>query len=140
MEEANEAAWREAHKRLSLELLIHGHLGSVCAALNYGSELIGDWNAAQGFWSSDNTGEKIALMHSELSEALEADRKSAKVGTPVMCDKLGLAHLTAVEEELADVLIRVMDFAGHHKLNLGGALRDKLLFNLTRPYRHGKKY
>lgn len=90
------------------------------------------WNHHQGFWTSDNTGEKIALMHSELSEALEADRKKAA------SDKI--PGFTGVEEELADCIVRILDFAGKHNLRLGEAFFAKLKMNLSRPYKHGKLY
>ena len=89
--------------------------------------------AAQGFWDSANTGEKIALMHSELSEMLEADRKSIEVSEHI-------PEFSGVEEELADLIIRALDFAGHHELRLGEAILAKMTFNLNRPFKHGKKY
>jgi NTP pyrophosphatase (non-canonical NTP hydrolase) len=88
---------------------------------------------AQGFWESDNTGEKIALMHSELSEMLEADRKNITTSEHI-------PEFTGVEEELADLIIRALDFAGHHQLRLGEAVVAKMAFNLNRPFMHGKKY
>lgn len=57
---------------------------------------------------------KIALIHSKLSEALEGDRKS------LMDDKL--THRTALETELADVVIREGDLAGAVNLLLGPAI------------------
>lgn len=92
-----------------------------------------NWNAYQGFWADDNTGSKIALMHSELSEALEADRKD--LPSEVLPE-----GFSGVEEELADCIIRILDFAGRHDLDLAGALYHKLHFNLSRPYRHEKKF
>lgn len=106
--------------------------GGLQAAIEKHSQLISNWNARQGFWDCDNTGEKIALMHSELSEALEADRKD------LMSDHI--ADFSGVEEELADCMIRIMDFAGHHNLRLSEAITAKLQFNLSRPYKHGKAY
>jgi len=94
--------------------------------------VISQWNTHQGFWESDNTGEKIALMHSELSEALEADRKD------LPSDKID--GFSGVEEELADCVIRIMDFAGKHDLRLGEAIAAKLQINLQRPHMHGKAY
>jgi NTP pyrophosphatase (non-canonical NTP hydrolase) len=87
----------------------------------------------QGFWDSANTGEKIALMHSELSEMLEADRKSIDSSEHI-------PEFTGVEEELADLIIRALDFAGYHELRLGEAILAKMNFNLNRPFKHGKKY
>jgi NTP pyrophosphatase (non-canonical NTP hydrolase) len=71
-----------------------------------------------------NVGEAIALMHSELSEALEAHRK----------DKMDdhLPHRKGLEVELADALIRVFDFAGGYNLDLGGAVAEKLAYNKQR--------
>lgn len=71
-----------------------------------------------------NKGERFALMHSELSEAFEGERKD-------LMDS-HLPHRKAVEVELADLLIRVFDYAGEHKLDLGGALVEKLAYNRIR--------
>lgn len=105
---------------------------TLTTALETQATLISQFMQAQGFWESDNTGEKIALMHSELSEALEADRKNL--------DAEHIPGFTGVEEELADVIIRILDFAGHHNLRLGEALSAKITYNLTRPFKHGKAY
>lgn len=74
----------------------------------------------------------IALMHSELSEALEADRKD------LMDDKL--PHRKGLEVELADTLIRICDMCGGLGLDLDGAVREKREYNKSRPYKHGKNY
>jgi len=66
---------------------------------------------------------QLALIHSEVSEALEADRK-----------KRGPEK---VAEELADVVIRVMDTAAAHNLDLTAALFAKMELNRGREHRHG---
>lgn len=71
-----------------------------------------------------NFGEVVALMHSELSEALEADRKS------LMDDKL--PHRSGVEVEFADCIIRIFDTAAALGLDLAGALIEKNRFNRAR--------
>jgi hypothetical protein len=71
-----------------------------------------------------NKGEMIALMHSELSEMLEAVRKDS------MDDKL--AHRKGEEVEMADLVIRALDFAGEYGLDLDGAIAEKRAFNRQR--------
>jgi hypothetical protein len=87
-----------------------------------------------------NFGEVVALMHSELSEALEADRKS------LMDDKL--PHRDGREVEFADCVIRIMDTCEALGLDLAGAIIEKNRFNKAREdhkmenrqKENGKKY
>ena len=71
-----------------------------------------------------NFGEVVALMHSELSEALEADRKG------LMDDKL--PHRDGREVELADCIIRILDTAAALGLDVPGAIIEKNRFNRSR--------
>ncbi|SRR5258708_2957073 len=71
-----------------------------------------------------NKGELIALMHSELSEALEGMRKNS------MDDKI--PYRLQEEVELADLLIRLFDYAGGFGLDLNGAFEDKMEYNANR--------
>jgi NTP pyrophosphatase (non-canonical NTP hydrolase) len=88
---------------------------------------------SKGWWKGDrNDGELIALMHSELSEALEGMRH----GNP---SSEHLPEFTAVEEELADVVIRIMDFARAKHHRVGEAIIAKVEYNRTREFMHGGK-
>ena len=79
----------------------------------------------KGWWETDrNNYELLALVHSEVSEAVEALRKGDN------------EH---VVEELADILIRVFDLCGSRGWDLENAVSRKLQFNKTRAYRHGGK-
>lgn len=68
---------------------------------------------------------KLALVHSEVSEALEGYRKN------LQDDHLPSRKM--FEVELADAVIRIFDLAGAQNLDLGGALLEKLIYNQQRP-------
>lgn len=70
------------------------------------------------------TGTLLALIHSEVSEALEADRKG---------------DTENFSEELADVCIRIFDLCGSKNIDLEGAIEKKMEKNKGRSYRHGGK-
>lgn len=67
---------------------------------------------------------KIALAHSELSEALEGVRKD------LMDDHLPQHKMEAVE--YADAIIRILDLAAHRGYDIGAVIFDKLAYNLWR--------
>jgi len=81
-----------------------------------------------GFWEDGadrNKGEMIALMHSELSEALEGLRDG---------------NMENVAEELADTMIRIFDFCGGFRIDIATALIEKIKRNIDRPYKHGRQF
>lgn len=86
----------------------------------------------KGWWDEPREdGTLICLMHSELSEGLEALRKDLKSDH--------IPEFSGIEEELADVIIRIMDFAAARRLRVAEAIVAKIHFNATRPYKHGGK-
>lgn len=85
---------------------------------------------ASGWWKDDLpmtpkiAAVKIALIHSEVSEALEGIRKDKQDDH--------LPHRKAVEVEFADTIIRIFDLASALELDLEGALLEKLKYNQQR--------
>jgi len=93
-------------------------------------------NVTKGFWPDGlarNRGEIIALIHSELSEALEAERDGNPPDPKV-------PTYGAVEVELGDAVIRIMDYAKAFNLDVGSAILAKLEYNRSRPHKHGRKF
>lgn len=77
-------------------------------------------------------GTRLALIHCEISEALQALRDGNRA------DK-HCPDFSSLEIELADVVIRIMDYAGLQNLDIAGAIIAKMHYNETRPYKHGGK-
>lgn len=87
-------------------------------------QLICNLNSKAAQWPKTEPGTRIALIHSEISEALEGIRKDT------MDDHL--PHRKAVEVELGDAIIRILDFCGEEGLDVGGAIQEKIAYNIKR--------
>ena len=93
--------------------------------LNNLRDTIYAYNCEKGWWDNPREiGTCIALIHSELSEALEGDRKD-------LMDE-HLPNRKSIEVELADAMIRIFDLCGYLNLDIGGALADKFEYNKSR--------
>jgi len=105
-----------------------------------------------GFHENWDFARALMLTVSELSEAMEADRKGQWLGNPELLSgkKLLDVEITSgeyrrtvkgfVEEEIADAIIRLLDIAGVHNIDLDWHVAAKMAYNEKRPYKHGKKY
>lgn len=110
------------------------------------AEIVHNAQVAKGFYEDEPTyemnidqalryykGNKLMLVVGEVTEAHEAIRKNIDKSEHI-------PEYTALEEEIADTVIRLLDFAGYNKLRLGDAIKAKLIFNQGREYKHGKQF
>lgn len=123
----------------------------------------------KGF-SSHDLPTDLMLVVTELAEACEADRKekyadleefeakaprwiTAKGCKPMvepgMTEEEAIKKTAALfeeyikdilEDEIADAIIRLMDLCGKRNIDIEKHIELKVAYNITRPYKHGKRY
>lgn len=101
----------------------------------------------KGFWDyNGDIGElgilplKLALIHSEVTEALDVHRK--EYDDTDEDPNSGMTDMQEEDfaEEVADVIIRALDVAGYFGWNIGDVILHKVNVNRSRPHRHSKRY
>lgn len=131
--------------------------------INDFSREVHDNACSKGWWDEERSfGDIIALCHSELSEALEEYRagrpmiwyQCLSTDDIVPCRQKekcpdwlnGMCEIDAIEKkpegiavELADCIIRILDYLGKEGVDVEAVLAEKHAYNKTRPYRHGGK-
>ena len=128
--------------------------------LNELSKKIHENAKSKGFFDSEkNIGEMLCLVHSEVSEALEADRKnhyavnSFNLRNNIDFDNLEsqnekqyfkqefeVSVKNSFEDELADVIIRVLDLCAFKGIDIENHIKMKMLYNSMSEHKHGKAY
>lgn len=130
----------------------------LCNSLNQLSKQVHQNNVEKGFWEGQkNVGELLMLVVSELGEAIEAHRKQKfslfhRLKQRIIDDydwqNPNLTIKSFFEEdikdtfqdEIADTIIRLLDLSAGLGIDIGWHIDQKLNYNKTRAYKHGKAY
>lgn len=130
--EADKAHRSLAADQVLMMRMVMPMLGQGMRTLQQG---INNWMRHQGFWSKGlltveqarwEKSEKIALIHSEVSELLEGVREGKGRENE--------------GEECADIVIRVMDYCEQYGIDLADFIERKMYKNYQRPFKHGKAF
>lgn len=92
-----------------------------------------------GWWEGHRSfGDIVALSHSELSEALEEHREG-RGAREIYYNESKPDKPEGISIELADCIIRILDYCGREGVDIEHAIKLKHEYNKSRPYKHGGK-
>lgn len=141
---------------MEIEYKVLGHENEeqqVARDINALAHDIGAWARGKGFWNVPKALQDLAQQNSDVHSFVTLLRKSQK-GYLMMselgehCESLRARTVPAADEcpggneceELADAVIRILDYCGEYQLPIGEAIVFKMAKNQKRPYQHGKKF
>lgn len=104
------------------------------------------WREGKGFETSwRNVPEKLMLIVTEVSEAMEAFRRIKISDVNETWTRIGVSdqkseeYLENFREELADTAIRLFDLCGSLGIDLEQEITKKMVINGQRAHKHGKE-
>lgn len=104
---------------------------------NFLSANMGGWFTGIQHFDKTSFPTDCMLIVTEVAEAVEADRHDTDV---LRVKSRHVPEISAVAEELADILVRVLHVADKYGILIGQAFVAKMRYNFTRPIRHNKEY
>jgi NTP pyrophosphatase (non-canonical NTP hydrolase) len=117
---------------------LNQHHDQICDVIKVAQRLAWSIAANAGFHDTARRTtplERLALIASEVGEAISAYQRNGKPsGFYTEVD----GKPEGIDVELADVVIRILDYAEEEGIDLGAVLVHKMAYNARRPYRHGK--
>lgn len=128
----------EALERFEVDAAIR-HL----QALVYSSAVAAGWHdpkVIEGVMREPSAAERVALIHEECTELLQHARDGRPAGGSVWTPAVGTSNEPKPDSagfELADIVIRCLDYAGRYEIPLGELIIEKMRYNRTRAHRHG---
>lgn len=103
--------------------------------LAYSASVAAGWHdpkMIEGVMREPSAGERVALIHEEATELLQHIRDGHPSGrTP------DAGRPDGPDIELADIVIRCLDYAGRYEIPLGELIAAKMRYNRERAHRHG---